>query len=278
MKIAKGRYIAVMDGDDISLPERFMTQYAFMENNPDALACGSFNTLVENIMKPPRNYEDILLALLNNNCFFHSSLFIRKKTFGNTPYYNEEYVYASDYNLVCNLALNGKILILPETLIHYRFHPDQITQLHRLEQRRYANQVRRKYQLAMIERYQCKKSCLPNEADLSFPVMGRIIFFCHYAQSTHSAEYEKMANHLLYQTLKAIRPNMPVYLEDGLSGLCCGLMYLSRNRFVEIDDSLLKAMDNYIEAGYSHLDDDGFSRGKRGVDYYREQFRSFKKI
>jgi glycosyltransferase involved in cell wall biosynthesis len=278
MKIARGKYVAVMDGDDFSFPERFMTQYAFMENHPDVLACGSFNTLVENIMKRPLNYEDVLFALLNNNCFFHSSLFIRNKTVREINYYNEDYVYASDYSLVCSLAVNGKIEILPETLIRYRFHPAQITRLHRHEQRRFANQVRRKYQLAMIERHQCERIGLPNEADLSFPAMGRIIFFCHYAGNSHSAEYGKMANDLLHKIVKAIRPGMPVCLEEGLSGLCCGLIYLLRNSFIEIEESLLNVIDNYIEAGYPHLDDDDFYCGKRGVDYYREQFHQLKKI
>ncbi|MCI0471302.1 MAG: glycosyltransferase, partial [Candidatus Aminicenantes bacterium] len=33
---AKGEYIARMDADDISLPDRLAVQYAFLQENPDA--------------------------------------------------------------------------------------------------------------------------------------------------------------------------------------------------------------------------------------------------
>ena len=41
LREARGKYIARMDADDISLPQRFEKQYLFMEANPDAIICGS---------------------------------------------------------------------------------------------------------------------------------------------------------------------------------------------------------------------------------------------
>ena len=41
LKIAKGKYIARMDGDDISLPERFAKQVAFLDANQDVVLCGT---------------------------------------------------------------------------------------------------------------------------------------------------------------------------------------------------------------------------------------------
>ena len=41
---AKGKYIAIMDSDDVSLPERFERQIAFMEKNADVVVCGSWFT------------------------------------------------------------------------------------------------------------------------------------------------------------------------------------------------------------------------------------------
>ncbi|HXK49687.1 MAG TPA: glycosyltransferase family 2 protein, partial [Clostridiales bacterium] len=35
LDIAKGKYIARMDSDDISMPDRFSKQFDFMENNPE---------------------------------------------------------------------------------------------------------------------------------------------------------------------------------------------------------------------------------------------------
>ena len=41
LKEAKGKYIARMDGDDISLPQRFEKQYEYMESHPDVIVCGT---------------------------------------------------------------------------------------------------------------------------------------------------------------------------------------------------------------------------------------------
>ena len=40
LKIAKGKYIARMDGDDISFPDRFERQVKFMDLNPKVILCG----------------------------------------------------------------------------------------------------------------------------------------------------------------------------------------------------------------------------------------------
>ena len=41
LEAARGKYIARMDSDDISLPARFERQYSFMEKHPDVILCGS---------------------------------------------------------------------------------------------------------------------------------------------------------------------------------------------------------------------------------------------
>ena len=41
LREARGKYIARMDDDDISIPIRFEKQFAFMESNPDIILCGS---------------------------------------------------------------------------------------------------------------------------------------------------------------------------------------------------------------------------------------------
>ena len=41
LRVARGKYIARMDSDDISLPFRFEKQFTFMENNPEIIVCGS---------------------------------------------------------------------------------------------------------------------------------------------------------------------------------------------------------------------------------------------
>ena len=46
-RLARGKYIAVMDADDVALPERLEKQVRFMEGNPDVLACGTAYRLMD---------------------------------------------------------------------------------------------------------------------------------------------------------------------------------------------------------------------------------------
>ena len=39
-KLAKGKYIARMDADDISMPERLAVQAAYMDEHPELVVCG----------------------------------------------------------------------------------------------------------------------------------------------------------------------------------------------------------------------------------------------
>ncbi|MEM0544155.1 glycosyltransferase, partial [Flavobacterium sp. j3] len=82
-KIAKGDYMSRMDGDDISLPERFAKQIAFLEKNPDVIVCGSFYTIIgtQKSILVTEKHEDIKSASLRNNFMVHPSLMLRKKAF-----------------------------------------------------------------------------------------------------------------------------------------------------------------------------------------------------
>ena len=69
MDLARGKYIARMDADDISLPKRIATQYYFMEKNTEIGVCGthckSFGIGVkEHIIKRPLLHEEIKINLL----------------------------------------------------------------------------------------------------------------------------------------------------------------------------------------------------------------------
>lgn len=126
---ARGKYIAVMDADDIAMPERLERQVRYLEKNSGLLAVGS-----EYQFKPHRNkhnlplkYEDICFSLLKDFSLLHPSLMIRSIVLKKLGGYNEEYIYASDYDLFCRLVLDGNIEILPDILMAYRIHENQIS-------------------------------------------------------------------------------------------------------------------------------------------------------
>lgn len=131
ISIAKGKYIARMDGDDISLPERFKKQVTFLEANEDVVLCGTWLSIIgsTNVIKLPENHTDIKLGLLKGNCMAHPSVMIKKQIL------NELYVVydilkepAEDYDLWVRLLAIGKLHNLKEVLLNYRVHNMQVSQ------------------------------------------------------------------------------------------------------------------------------------------------------
>ncbi|WP_081415454.1 glycosyltransferase [Parabacteroides massiliensis] len=123
---AKGRYVAVMDADDLAFPTRLEQQFTYLENHRDLCVVGSGFTFSDTLRKcrHPLGDEEIRLALLDRNSFMHASLMIRMEALRELGGYNEAYRYASDYDLVCRLVLYGKVENLPDILMIYRCHPD----------------------------------------------------------------------------------------------------------------------------------------------------------
>lgn len=131
LSIAKGEYIARMDGDDISLPERFAKQVAFLDANLDVILCGTFYSIIgtERVVTVPENFEDIKLALLRKCCFGHPTVMIRKNSLDRLlVIYDVNKEPAEDYDLWVRLLAIGKMHNLQEVLLNYRIHDSQVSQ------------------------------------------------------------------------------------------------------------------------------------------------------
>ncbi|WP_392562642.1 glycosyltransferase [Orbus sturtevantii] len=132
-KIAKGKYIARMDDDDISELTRLSKQVIYLEKNKHITVLGSF---VDVIGDPDmeicgKNIDDpeILSVLLNIDSFiYNSSVMIRKSFLDlHTLTYNTKYNLAEDYILWSTILLvGGKVQNYPEILIHCRMHKKNI--------------------------------------------------------------------------------------------------------------------------------------------------------
>ena len=145
-RLSKGKYICVMDADDIASNERIEKQVLFLENNPSVLLVGSdFKVIGFNICRKIKEYPFLKIHLLHNNMFLHPSLMIRKDVMEEVNFYNEEYLYASDYDLVCRISLLGKITNLDDILIEYRIHQNQISNVQKSNQAFYADIIRLSY-------------------------------------------------------------------------------------------------------------------------------------
>jgi len=147
IKISKGDYIARHDADDISRPKRLEIQVKAMINNSIDLCCCR-TWLIENKRSSPRiNYFlPKKYVLLFKNPFVHGTFLIKKSILIEIGGYDEDYQFAQDYKLICDLYLKKyKIRYLWDVLYETRTSLFNISNLKRKEQKIFANKIRQNY-------------------------------------------------------------------------------------------------------------------------------------
>ncbi len=145
MGIARGKYICVMDADDISEPERFGIQYQFLETNPDVGICGTFIRNIPSDLVPRfiTDNDHLKVAFLSNNFCSHPSLCIRREIIEKHALkYNEDYNYSADFDLCVRALRFTKIQNIPFALLRYRRHRDQISWAKYRDQEKFADIIR----------------------------------------------------------------------------------------------------------------------------------------
>lgn len=125
VSLAKGKYLAVMDHDDISCPERLAKQVEYLKQHPETGVVGSFarELLSGKKLTLPINDEDIKLALVFRSSIFHPASMIRRELFDITGY-EKRFTPAEDYALWCRLIRHTCFHNIPEILFIYRNHKD----------------------------------------------------------------------------------------------------------------------------------------------------------
>jgi glycosyltransferase involved in cell wall biosynthesis len=148
LQLAKGQYIARMDGDDISMPERFAKQIAYLEIHPEVAVCGTTYKIVGNDKRItlPEHHEDIKIGLLWGNCISHPSVMIRKKVLDDFSIsYDTSKEPAEDYDMWVRLLSLGKLHNLQEVLLDYRVYGKQVSRKRAVEQKK--NDVQAKFKM-----------------------------------------------------------------------------------------------------------------------------------
>ncbi|MFM7684234.1 MAG: glycosyltransferase family 2 protein [Bacteroidota bacterium] len=128
---ALGKYIARMDSDDISLPNRFSYQVDYMENNQEIGVCGTFIQYFgdeSGFWRPPIKSEAIKAGLINGSTISHPASMIRASVlFENKIEYSKEYYLAEDYYLWYQLSSLTEFYNIPEVLLRYRINDKQVS-------------------------------------------------------------------------------------------------------------------------------------------------------
>jgi len=132
---ARGRYIARQDQDDVSLPDRFAKQLAFLDANPQCDLLGTWaeiwegDTRTERVHRHPSENADLKALLLFDNPFVHSSVMLRRSALTLAGAYSTDPLRQppEDYELWSRLARTAEVANLPEILHIYREVPGSMS-------------------------------------------------------------------------------------------------------------------------------------------------------
>ena len=145
MRMALGKYICVMDADDVCLPERLEKQFRFMEENSEFGLLGSAYQIYNSYLIKYRetDYETIKLLLLRFCYLFHPTCMIKTSLIEKYGlYYNESYTYASDYDWLVRASALFPISNINDPILLHRTHFQQISSSKKREQGFFADQIR----------------------------------------------------------------------------------------------------------------------------------------
>ncbi len=149
LEIAAGRYIARMDADDISLSERLEKQVQFLEAHPEVHVLGTMVNLIDEngevfsgLSGYPTLPNDIRRYLLRECCLIHPTVMFRKDTICSVGGYNTGAKHSEDYDLWLRLSHQHVIANLPEKLVSYRIHKNQVSVKNIITQHQSAHRCR----------------------------------------------------------------------------------------------------------------------------------------
>ena len=151
LKLARGKYIARMDADDVATPWRLEKQVEFLDSNPEIGLCGSWAIIIneegEKIgeYKLPTTKKRLKRVMFWHNPFIHPSIMFRKEIIQLVGFYNEKIKYAQDYEYWSRIIRIFPGANLPEFLMKYRIVKKSMTRKSNLPMRWEGVKIRMKY-------------------------------------------------------------------------------------------------------------------------------------
>lgn len=131
--LCSGKYIARMDADDISTPERLEKQFDFMEKNQDVGICGtwydSFNEMGNvGSCRYLSSHDEISLKHLYQIHLSHGTAMIRKSILDAHQFrFDSEFAHAEDYDLFTRMAMKTRLANLPFVGYLVRQHENEVS-------------------------------------------------------------------------------------------------------------------------------------------------------
>ncbi|MBB6109098.1 Glycosyl transferase family 2 [Mucilaginibacter lappiensis] len=166
IEISQGKYLAIMDSDDIATPDRLQKQFDYLESNRDIVMCGGFftpfgnkNSVLNFNWVTETDPEMVKINLLFDGAICQPTVMIRSSTLKETGLKYESYFDpAEDYKLWVSLSKNHLIANIQDQVLKYRLSDNQISNT--------KNQVQRERKFEVIKDQLSWLGITPTEAEM----------------------------------------------------------------------------------------------------------------
>ena len=142
LELARGKFIARMDHDDVSLPERLAIQLDFLKDHPAVGVLGSgarfmdSSGITSDAVQFPIQHNVLRWCLCFLSPIVHPSVMMRRKIVERVGGYSTDMVHAEDYDLWRRLSCVTRLSNLQDVLLQLRKHETNVSTVHASEQRR----------------------------------------------------------------------------------------------------------------------------------------------
>lgn len=143
LDVAKGEFVAKMDSDDISLPERLARQVEFLDNNPNIGMVGAglckFGTENHTYIRPAR------VGVVDFMYGCKTTVFMARRNIIEREHlrFDLNYFAAEDYEFYSRFARYAKIANIQDVLYKYRWHGNNVSVQKREMQRKSEAQIKK---------------------------------------------------------------------------------------------------------------------------------------
>ena len=129
LALSRGRYVAVMDSDDVSRPDRIAKQVGYLDANPDCVLVCCQMRLIDSdgwpigLVNLQSTHEELEAANMGVGGFFVGvPCMMRREALVAVGGYREQFALAEDLDLYLRLAERGRLASIAEPLYDYRQH------------------------------------------------------------------------------------------------------------------------------------------------------------
>ncbi|PKN73339.1 MAG: hypothetical protein CVU50_03330 [Candidatus Cloacimonetes bacterium HGW-Cloacimonetes-3] len=125
----KGEYVAILDADDYSEPDRLKREVEFLDSHSEVVLVGGIYAIVDetsrvlNLSQPlPTSDIELRWRMSTGNCFAHSTVMFRTGAALEAGGYDALMTCAEDMDLYTRIMQQGKLAFIPHLLSYWRTH------------------------------------------------------------------------------------------------------------------------------------------------------------